>query len=122
MLALAPGPMTGLREAVVAPTLSSNRQRGGAAMWNFAGLLKTSAGHEPHAVRGHIQYSPESAERKYGGWFRLDGLRLRGSRSDVEYQLDIQDGPCLRIRIGEVDGGTAEFESVGDPLPRPPAP
>jgi hypothetical protein len=96
--------------------------QGGSTMLAFDGFLRTSAGREPRTVRGRVQHAPGDASRRYGGWFRIDGVNLRHAMTAAECQLDIVDGPCLRIRIGEVDHGTAEFESVGVPLREPPAP
>lgn len=88
---------------------------------SFNGQLRNPAGLGSKQVHGMMQQSA-GADQHYGGWLRVNGGSVLPSMRNREFQLDIEDGPCLRVRVGEVDGGVAEFESIGDPLrPDPPA-
>lgn len=90
-------------------------------MLDFNGTLTTSVGLEPTDVRGCVQHLPENAARPYSGWFRIEGLTARRTMAADEFHLDIADGPCLKIKLGEADHGMIEFESVGGSLRPNPA-
>lgn len=87
---------------------------------SFSGLLMSATGIGSKPVHGMMQQAGGEGGR-CAGWFRVDGGVILRSMSNLEFRLDIEGGPCLRVRIGEVDGGSAEFESIGDPLRGSPA-